>query len=367
MASPSTTTSSNTTLTTVDGTAVRVTVTATAVSQPDGSVELCLPGMAGACPGILLDGAIDPQLIASEGHPIVIQVTGVYDGRRLIPESEPTLIDYALLAESDFASLCPDLRGSPSVNSPEDLTAALDRYTSSQPDYAAMWWDSDSSVLTVWFKGDDVSVQKGAIEALADGEPVCVAGGARFSQAELAEAAELINQFRDSRGEPLRTAGFGYGGRSDQISLSVDEIDAATRTALADLIGDRVVLYPYVELLDEDLSALPPPVPAVPGDVDILTSPIRAGGGMEALGSFILNYDPELKCLYFSEPGSNDRIVPVWPFGYSATSDPMSLYDYDGNVVAVAGEALELGGGNVGTGLVEGNICGASSTWIVNR
>ncbi len=84
-------------------------------------------------------------------------------------------------------------------------------------------------------------------------------------------------------------------------------------------------------------------------------------------GSFTLNYDADMNCVYFSEPGSTDRIVPVWPFGYSATSDPMNLYDYDGGLVAVAGDQLELGGGNVGTGMVEGNTCGANSAWIVNR
>jgi hypothetical protein len=310
---------------------------------------------------------MDPELIASEGNPIVIQVTGAYDGRRLVPESPPTAVEYPPLAESDFASLCPDLRGSPSLNSPDDLTADIGNYVSSQPDYAETWWDSESSVLTVWFKGDDVAAHKAAIEALADGEPVCVAGGARFSQAELLAASELINQFRDSRGEPLNTPGYGVGGLDNRIDLAIDELDVPTRAALNDLVGERVVLYPFIELLDETLAALPKPVPAVPGDVEILTSRIRAGGGMDALGSFTLNYDPDMNCVYFSESGSTGRIVPVWPFGYSATSDPMTLYDYDGDVVAGAGEQLELGGGNVGTELADGNNCGADSVWIVNR
>ena len=365
--SSSTTTPPSTEPATVGGKGVRVTITATAVSQPDGSVELCLAGMAGPCPGILLDGDIEPALISASGNPLVIQVTGFYDGQRLVPESGPTAIDYAPMAETDYASLCPDLQGSPSLNSPDDLTAAIGNYVSSQPDYAEMWWDSNSSVLTVWFKGNDVAAHQTAIEALANGEPVCVSGGARFSQAELMEASELINQFRDSRGQPLNTPGYGAGGLSNRIDLAVDEIDGATRAALNDLVGQRVILYPFIELLDDDLSALPAPVPVVPGDVEILTSPIRAGGGMEALGSFTLSYDSDMNCVYFFEPGMTDRIVPVWPFGYSATTNPMIVYDYDGNPVGSEGDQLELGGGNVGTALVEGNTCGAISAWIVNR
>lgn len=134
MASPPTTATPGTTPTTVSGTGVRVTVTATAVSQADGSVELCLPGMTGPCPGILLDGEIEADLIASEGDPIVIQVTGMYDGRRLVPESGPTVFDDAPLADSDCSSLCPDLQGTPSLNSPDDLTAAIGNFVSSQPD-----------------------------------------------------------------------------------------------------------------------------------------------------------------------------------------------------------------------------------------
>ncbi len=97
--------------------------------------------MAGPCPGILLDGDIEPDLIASPEDPIVIQVTGLYDGRRLIPESEPTVFDYAPMAETDYASLCPGLQGTPSLNSPDDLTGAIGNYVSSQPDYAETWWD----------------------------------------------------------------------------------------------------------------------------------------------------------------------------------------------------------------------------------
>jgi hypothetical protein len=114
---------------------------------------------------------------------------------------------------------------------------------------------------------------------------------------------------------------------------------------------------------------LPEPIFAVEGDVDILTSRVRSGGGMAALGVFELRYDPELNCVYFpgSEEGDEGRTVPVWPFGYSATSDPMTAYDYDGNPVVSDGDTIDLGGGFVGIEFVDGNTCGADSVWIVSR
>ncbi len=348
------------------GEGIAVALTTSAVQQPDGSVELCPPGTTGACPGILLDGEIGAELISGEGNPVVIQVDGHYDGRVLTPTSTPEAIDYPLFDEPEFDSLCPDLQGTTSVNPDEQLQTAIAAYVEQQPDYAEMWWDRETAVLTVWFKGEDVSVHQAAIADLAAGEPVCIAGGARFSQAELMEASNLIQGFRDSRGEPLATAGYGVGGLTNRIDLSVEEIDASTREALTELVGDRVMLYPFIELLEGDLTAMPEPVTVVEGDVDILTSNLRNAAGMAALGTFTVNYDPELNCVYFTEPSSTERVVPVWPFGYSATSDPMTVYDFDGAPIAVDGDQMELGGGNVGVGPLEGNTCGADSAWIIS-
>jgi hypothetical protein len=90
---------------------------------------------------------------------------------------------------------------------------------------------------------------------------------------------------------------------------------------------------------------------------------------MDALGEFTIGYDAELNCVYFpgDENGAGGRTVPVWPFGYSATSSPLVIYDYDGNVLAGEDDEIELGGGFVAAGFVEGNTCGAAGAWIVNR
>jgi hypothetical protein len=366
---PTTTLASIPTTTDAVEAGVEVMVTASAVRQPDGSIELCPPGMTAACPGIILVGEIDPALLATDEETRYVRVSGRYDGHSLQPSSAPVAFEYGPASTGDFASLCPDLRGTPSVNPDDALTQAVTDYAMSQPDYAALWWDRERAVLTVWFKGEDVSAHQTAIADLAGEEPVCVVGGATYSEAELMEAAQLLDDFADSRGLPLATFGYGVGGLSNRIDLPLEEIDAETRSALADLVGDRVVPFPYIEMVNAPLSDLPDPILAVEGDVDILTSRVRTGGGMDALGRFEVLYDPDLNCVYFSgsEEGDAGRTVPVWPFGYSATSSPFIVYDYDGAAVAGEGDTVELGGGFVGTDHIDGDTCGADGAWIVNR
>ena len=347
---------------------VEVIVTATPVEQPDGAIELCPPGVDGPCPGILLEGEIDPSLTSRE-QPNVVVVQGVYDGRRLLATEEPSVADFPLLDDPDFSSLCPDLAGDQAASPPEPLTTALSEYTAGQDDFAGMWWDQETSVMTVWFVGDDASHHQEAIAELAGDQPVCVAGGARFSEDELIEATRVIQSMTDSTGRPLVTPGHGVDTIRNRIPLVVEELDGATRRALTDAVGDRVVIHAFIEMAAGSLADLPDAVPAVPGDVEILTSPSRFGGGMDALGTFDLSYDADMNCLYFTgvEDQGGTRLVPVWPFGYSATSDPLTIFDYDGNVLAVEGDTLELGGGGVSASGLEGNLCGASQTWVVNR
>lgn len=368
-------TAASTTISTGDG--ARVVITASAMEQPDGSIELCPPGMTGVCPGIMLIGAIEPGLISSQGDPNVIQVTGIYDGRELTAASEPVAVAYPPITNPFHATLCPDLEGTHSVDPNSPQLEAVDEYARSHPDIAASWWDPESSLLTVWFKGDDVSEQQAAIAELAGGEPVCVVGGARFSLADLMEAAELLVGFTDSRGLPIATLGFAFGtvsssvlgGPSNRVSLPLEKLDADTREALADRTGDRVAPHPYIEMLDGLLSELPVPIPVVEGDVEILTNRVRESGGMAALALAELHFDPALNCVYISgrDEDEGGRTVPVWPFGYTATRSPMTVYDYDGVQVASDGDPIDLGGGGIGLDFIEGNTCGADGAFIVSR
>lgn len=351
---------------------VEVVITATPVAGSDGSVELCPPGMTGKCPGIQLDGELPSGLLSDESTTKLVQVTGWYDGAAIVPTSDPVEVEYPPADQPDFSSLCPDMRGTASVNPDDAVTEALADYVADRADYAAMWWDPESAVMTVWFVGDDVSDQAGAIAELVADEPVCVAGGAAFSESELMEAADLLNGVRDSRGLPLATFGYAVGGRSNRIEVPVEGLDTQTRRAIADLVGDRVALYPFLEILGSSLADLPEPVPVVPGDVELLTSRVRSGGGMLALGQFRVEHDPDLNCVYFpgNDSGDGGRTVPVWPFGYSATASPLTIYDYDGEMIAGEGDTIELGGGFVDLDFLDqmagANACGATGAWIVN-
>jgi hypothetical protein len=366
---PATTMAFVPTTTDAEETGAEVIVTASAVRQPDGSIELCPPGMTAACPGIILVGEIDPALVSSESEPIVIAVSGSYDGRSLLADSPPMAADYPPITALEFDSLCPDLEGTRSVDPNSAQMESVTAYATAQPDYAALWWDQERAIFTIRFKSDDISVHQEAISELAAGEPVCVVGGADFSEAELMEASARLNGFKDSTGQPMATFGYSVGGLSNRIDVPVEMIDAETRMALADVFGEMVAPYPFIESVEVSLADLPEPIPVVAGDVEILTSRTRLGGGMAALGLFEVRYDPELNCMYFtgSEEGDAGRTVPVWPFGYSATSSPLIVYDYDGNQVGGEGDTLELGGGFVGVELVDGDTCGADGAWIVNR
>jgi hypothetical protein len=58
-------------------------------------------------------------------------------------------------------------------------------------------------------------------------------------------------------------------------------------------------------------------------------------------------------------------VLPVWPFGYWATSSPFRVFDYDDNAVAQPGITIVFGGGHVSlehTGAT--NTCGAKTAWI---
>lgn len=110
--------------------------------------------------------------------------------------------------------------------------------------------------------------------------------------------------------------------------------------------------------------------------VNILAAPEPSQGGMDALGSFKLEYDAELNCLFHveednnGEPGTGGRLVIVWPFGYSASLDDtgkVTVFDERDQPVTATGVPFEMGGG-FGE-LLRGNepgACDAIGAWYAN-
>lgn len=108
---------------------------------------------------------------------------------------------------------------------------------------------------------------------------------------------------------------------------------------------------------------------AVDGSVEVLTH--DSDGGLDALGSFTLQYDSELNCLYHDEadnngePGTGGRVTVIWPSGYSAMidGDEVNVFDADGAVVARTNNTFQIGGGGGGD---SGGHCNSIGTWIAN-
>ena len=98
--------------------------------------------------------------------------------------------------------------------------------------------------------------------------------------------------------------------------------------------------------------------------------PTHDSGGDEALGSFTLQFDSELNCLYHDEednngePGTGGRVVVVWPEGYSAEVDggEVNVLDEAGVVVARTNATFEIAGGS---GPADGH-CNSIGAWFAN-
>ena len=93
---------------------------------------------------------------------------------------------------------------------------------------------------------------------------------------------------------------------------------------------------------------------------------------MEALGTFTLQYDEELNCLYQDEPdnngepGTGGRVVVQWPRGTTASlaNNVVTIVDAAGNELARSGEPVTLTGG--GTAFLGSDHCNAIGIWVVN-
>ena len=355
------TTTSATPPDTAPGDGVDIILTGAPTLTADDRIEICPPGWIQPCPGVIVEGLAELPAGA------VVRVTGSYDGARLFASQPAEDVSDEFGQEPHFSSLCPNLEGSPNLNPPEPVVAAITAYGEEHAsEFAGTWWDSQTRVMTAWFVGDDVEAHRLALAEATGGATICVAGGARFSEAELLEAADGLAAFHTSNGGPLVTGGWGVDTVGNRVTVFVDEIDESTSSRIAAEFGERVELEAYIEIVTGTLAELPPPVLAVPGDVDIRTASTRSGGGMDALGRFVLAFDHERGCAYFgSAAGTGERVVPVWPFGYSARANPLTIYDFDGNVVAAEGDTLEVGGGNAPITDPNGD-CGSSDAWIMN-
>jgi hypothetical protein len=338
--------------------AVAVAITGTPASDGSGSLELCPPGQSRDCAGIPVDGVLELPPDAT-----IVRVEGWYDGARLVPTGPAEPAGFPGSAEADYTTPCVAMRDGGFRDNPRaDVSDAVSAYVAGLPDrYAGTWWDGANGVLTVWLVGEAVEADRVALESLSD--EICVAGGASYSEAELLKIFDELPPLLDGYG--VRWSGMSLDTLANRVGVYAEEVDQAVLEAIASTYGDRVSVGAFLEMREGRLADLPGAVAARPGAVPLITSELRSGAGMDALGTFALQFDTELGCVYLGD--ADEQILPVWPFGYTADGSPVVIYDQDGMAVAREGDMLEMGGGFGSiTAYPESVRCGAAEVWEVN-
>ncbi len=332
---------------------VRVAITGTLTTGPDGIVEVCKAGEREGCFGVAVRGDLGGAEI---GGPGAHRLVGNYDGRTIELTEPPTPVDVPGFGPNDFSTPCEGLTGSG-----QDAVEAAQAYTATVPgSYAGSWWDNDAGVFTVWFTDDDAAAHEAAIAAATGGASVCVIGGADYTEAELRAAQDAVVDAVATEAAMAFASGDTLRNR---VVIDVEHVDAGLLTRVA-AIHPGIDVVAFIEVLDGTLTDLPAPQPVRAGDVELVTGSSRSRAGMDALGFFTLGFDPDLGCFYFE--GDEGRVLPIWPLGFSGDSGPPAqVFDRDGRVFATAGETLEVGGGG-GVLPDPQQSCGAELTWVLN-
>ena len=316
---------------------VDVIVTGLLGRNPDGTAEVCM--WESECLGVRIAGSVSSAL---DGR--WVEAGGSFDGHWLAPtESVREVTMPPSMAGSSREPRCPEI---PPGNPPgQDVTEAAQRYTDTVSDLFAGSWIDGNGVLNYFFVGDDIEAHRVAIDEAMRGGPVCVVGGARWSQAELAAVSDQIFDYR------FRTDLYLSGGASsvdNVVHVYARLLDDETRQWLSQY-GERVRVSSYVELVDAPRADFPAIAPILEGEVPILVQRDGGRNGEQAGVGFTLRYDDERSCVFgefVGDDGVMSRVVPVWPDGYTATANPLTVYDFDGIAVAVEGQKyLSEGGG----------------------
>ena len=69
------------------------------------------------------------------------------------------------------------------------------------------------------------------------------------------------------------------------------------------------------------------------------------GRSEDALGRGILRFDAARDCVYLELALEGRRVLPQWPEGYHARSDPLRVYDAEDGLIAKEGELIAFAGG----------------------
>lgn len=238
-------------------------------------------------------------------------------------------------------------------------------------------WISEQAKVTVWrlsgsYDGTTLTLGAPAQPSDFHSPPSTRANQRPYPRAELERARTKADAILREHGVVWSSS--TYDAVRNEVVYEAEAIDAKTLADLARIsvrtpegtlrpVGAGIRVVAFIELVDQDLKQMP--VPPARGDVALITASTRRGGGRSALGRFTVHYDAALRCVYFDASG--ERVLPIWPYGFWATSSPFRVFDYDDKLVAQAGSALELGGGRVEVEHARAaNPCGAKQAWIAH-
>lgn len=367
----------------VRGGAVRV----RAVGRPlveDGQVHLC-PG-ADPCAGVAVTGAHAAEVRrAADRRDVLVRLTGWYDGATLAADTPPEVLSADEL-DPPYDTPCAGVEGTPHPgtqkdpelrNPPEAVFDAARGWVAAHRDrYAALWWDDRAWAITLLVTDTDVAPVRAELArrigtAAADrpgGDVgVCVVGGAPATEDELEAASDRIGDVVDGLGRGYGIDAWAPDPRRGSVQIWASHMDRATIDRLRGGSAVPVEVWAFLTVLDGSVDDLPTgDGTGGTGAVPLDTNDSRAGGGMQALGSFTVRYDARQRCVYLDD--GHRRVAALWPFGYTARADPLRIVDARGAVVLREGDQFRSGGGFVPTTALD-HPCGADGdegAWIMS-
>ena len=321
---------------------------------------VCPAGQATCTNGVPVEGPIDGINNGSK-----VELRGWYDGSRILLVSRPTPWDGPPPVAEFPTNPCPG-------RSNHDLPQSFDRgelvnHLATMSDrVAGSWVDQATRLQVIWLVGEVTPDERAGIEAAAGSLQVCVIGGARFTTTELDKVSLQLLKLQQA-GKLQISGGHDSGMAGNVVVVPLETISPTGRNDVA-AMGDRVIVVPFIELVDRELSALARFQPKNPDNIEIMTFASHQGSDLAGLGTFTLRYDEIERCLYLTMEQSPARIAPVWPFGYGARPNPAAIFDSVGQQIATAGQVISLAGGYEQLEPVYfngSNTCGADSMWVV--
>jgi hypothetical protein len=345
---------------------VRVAITGVVArnpGQPREGLEICPAAYLRPCSGVQLVGELAPRFVSTAERVKVVRLWGFYDGARLELDGRAELVPRPA-SEADYRNPCPqyqdELPGDENASTP--LSGLAEYLVREHPQrHAATHWDRARQTLTLQFTGD-VSALAAKVKATRS-DRLCLIGGARRSLDDLRRLRNAVMAVVDGRNGWL--VGVDMDMLANSLDVRIENVDQALLAEVRNVAGSEARITSFIELLDGSIDELPQP-PAR-GDIPLVTGPRRWDQGPWAgsLGIFVIRLDAAARCVYL-ETDDGERVLPIWPQGYAAYSEPFRVVDFDDRPVSKRPEPQPFGGAHMAVehlAFPPANACGAKIAW----